>query len=442
MRSIEKATLPIPLRATLRRALPLLLAGAAALASTPGAYAIVGGRVHTLEGPVLGRGSVLVRDGRITAVGADLAVPPDAEVIDAAGLEVSPGFFDALDTLGLQEIGAVKATVDTTDLGECNPQLRAATAVHPESELIPIARAAGVTLTLTVPGLFAKPALPGQAAVLRLRGRNLEDLAVQPAAAMVLNWPTLETRSFDLATFKVVHKPFADVKKEQEKRVQDLDALMDRARHYADAADAGPVDRDLKLEALVPVVRGRQPVLVLAQRSREILQAVDFCRRNHLRMILGGGAEAWKVKTQLKDLAIPVILARTLNLPPNPDDPYDRAMTLPAELQEAGLTVAIGMGDPAFSRQLPQQAGVAAAYGLSQEDALRTITLNPARILGLDADYGSLRAGKVADLVLTAGDPLEVASAVKQVFIQGRPVSLGNRHQELYERYKGSGEVK
>lgn len=239
----------------------LLLTGLPMLASTPGVYAIRGGRVHTLEGPVLEKGTIVIRAGRIAAVGADIAIPADAELIDATGLEVVPGFFDALSQMGLKEIDAVRATVDTTELGGINPQLVAATAVHPASALIPVARAAGITQALSIPGLDGGPTLPGQASVIRLQGRVLAEMSVTPSVAMVLNWPVVETRSFDLMTFKMVNKPYAEAKKEQEKKLQDLTEQLGRARHYALAMEKGQVadyERDLRLEALVPVVQGRQ----------------------------------------------------------------------------------------------------------------------------------------------------------------------------------------
>jgi imidazolonepropionase-like amidohydrolase len=395
--------------------------------------------VHTLEGPVLEGATVLVRDGRITAVGVDLAVPPDAEVLDATGLEVVPGFVDALGVMGLKEIDQVDATVDTTELGDFNPQLRAATAYNPQSELIPVARAAGITSACAAPGPNGGSVLPGKAGVFHLDGRTLAEAALAPSVAMVLDWPEARTRTWDMATCHLNIRPFAEARKEQEHRLQELSVLFGKARHYAlalEGAGSAGVPRDLRLEALVPVVRGRMPLMVAANRARDIRQAIAFCDREHAAMILCGGAEAWQVKDLLKAKGIPVILDRTLNLPPTEDDPYDRAMTLPAELRKAGIPVAIAVAEPSQARQLPQQAGVAAAYGLAREEALEAITLTPARILGLDKDIGSIKAGKLADLVLTDGDPLELRTQVVRVFINGRPVSLENRNHLLFEKFK------
>jgi imidazolonepropionase-like amidohydrolase len=434
----------------------LALAAGLALASPAGAqeklrakthaagktYAIRGVKIVTLAGPAIEKGNIVIRDGRIVAVGADAAIPADAEVLDAAGLEAYPGMFDAVDQIGLEEVGAVAATVDARELGEFNPQLTAATAVHPASAHIPVTRAAGITHVVTAPtvGGFGGGGgvILGQASVINLAGWTLAEMLVRPSAAMVVNWPNFNTRTFDLSTFSFKERPFTEAKKEYERKVQELTNFFEEARHYQQAAAKGSVrnyTRDLKFEAMIPVLEGKLPLLILADRAREIRGAVEFCDKQKVRMILGSGADSLKVVDLLKAKNIPVILGPTLRLSRNEDDPYDKFFTLPSDLQKAGIRFAIASYDLQFVRRLPQQAGNAVAYGLSHDDGVKAITLYPAQILGLDKDLGTLETGKIANIMITDGDPLELRTEVKYLYIGGKPTSTDNKHKELYEKY-------
>lgn len=425
----------------------VLLPGALTSQNKPVAttYAIQGARIYTLAGAPIEKGTIVIRDGKIVAVGADVTVPPGAEVMDASGLEVYPGFFDSIGQLGLNEVSAVSATVDTTELGEYNPQLVAFSAVHPASELIPVARASGVTHANATPGPGGLDGgggggtITGQATAIHLAGWTVEEMLIKRSVGLIVHWPVIQTRSFDFTTFSTKERPFTEVKKEQEKKVVELGELFDRARHYQQAVEKGssqPFERDLKLEALIPVLRGELPVVILAERPREIKSAVEFCEKQKVRMVLAGGAESYKVKDLLRLKKIPVILGPTLELPPNEDDPYDRSFTLPAELHAAGIQFAIASFDSSFSRRLPYQAGNAVAYGLPHDEGLKAITLYPAQIFGLDKQLGTIEAGKIANLIVTTGDPLEIRTEVRFLFINGRPTSTDNKHKQLYEKYR------
>ncbi|HKM90757.1 MAG TPA: amidohydrolase family protein [Candidatus Acidoferrales bacterium] len=405
-------------------------------------YAIRGAKITTLAGPVIEKGNIVMRGGRIVAIGADAAIPADAEVLDAAGLEAYPGMFDAVDQAGLQEVGAVAATVDSHELGEFNPQLVAATAVHPASAHIPVIRAAGITHVVSGPdaGGFGGGGgfILGQASVINLSGWTIGEMLVRKSAAMVVNWPGLNTRTFDFSTFSFKEKPFAEAKKEYDKKVQDLTDFFEEARHYQQAVEKGSAQnyvRDLKFEAMIPVLKGELPLLVLADRAHEIRAAVEFCDKQKVRMILGHGADSLKVKDLLKAHNIPVILGPTMRLSQNEDDPYDKFFTLPSDLQKAGIRFAIASYGLEFVRRLPQQAGNAVAYGLSYDDGLKAITLYPAQILGLDKDLGTLEKGKIANIMITNGDPLEMRTEVKHLYIDGKPTSTDNKHRQLYEKY-------
>jgi imidazolonepropionase-like amidohydrolase len=263
-------------------------------------------------------------------------------------------------------------------------------------------------------------------------------MLLKKSVAMVLDWPEIETQTFDFSTFSRKQKSFADAKQEYEKQVTELTELLERARHYAQAlGHGGPGDfqRDVKLDALVPVTRGELPVLVFADKARDIRNAVEFCDKQKLKMILAGGAEAYQVKDLLRSKSIPVILGPTLTLPREEDDPYDRLLTQPAELATAGVKFAFGSFDNSFARRLGQQAANAVAYGLPYDEALKAVTLYPAQIFGLADQVGSLESGKIANVIVTNGDPLELTTEVRYLFIKGQLTSLDNKHKALYEKY-------
>ena len=255
---------------------------------------------------------------------------------------------------------------------------------------------------------------------------------------MVISWPTIETRSFDFTTFSRKDKPYTEAKQDYEKQVNELTEYLDRARHYAQAmGHGGPADyqRDLKLEAMAPVIRGQLPVLVFADRARDIRNAIEFCDKQKLKMILAGGAEAYKVKDLLRSKGIPVVLRPTLTLPIDEDDAYDRLLSQPAELAAAGVKFAIGSFDNSFARRLGQQAANSVAYGLPYDEALKAVTIYPAEIFGVADQVGTLETGKLANIIVTNGDPLEITTDVKFLFIKGQQTSMDNRHQRLYEKY-------
>ena len=420
------------------------LPGIANAQSQSTAIAITHAKIFTLAGSTIEDGTLIIRDGKIASVGAGLDIPPGAKVIDAKGLQVYPGLFDSITQMGLREIGAVSATVDSTETGSYNPDVVAATAVSPSSEHIPVTRAAGITEVLAVPGSGGFDSggsggvLGGQASAIHLAGWTVDEMLIKKSAAMVLNWPEIETRTFDFATFSRKEKPFSEAKQEYDKQVNELTDYVERARHYAqvmEKSSPAKFDRDMKLEALVPVVRGELPLLIFADRTREIRNAVEFCDKQRLRMILAGGSEAYKVKDLLRSKGVPVILRPMLTLPLDEDDPYDRLLSQPAELAAAGVKFGFASFDNSFARRLGQNAANAVAYGLPYEEALKAVTIYPARIFGLDDQIGTLEQGKLANLIVTNGDPLELTTDVRYLFIKGQLTSTDNKHKALYEKY-------
>jgi len=415
-----------------------------AQAQPPSVYAITHAKIFTLAGSPIEDGTLVIRDGKIAAVGPSVEVPAGAQVIDAKGLQVYPGLFDSITQMGLSEIGAVNATVDTTETGNYNPDVVAATAISPSSEHIPVTRASGITEVLAVPssGGFdsggGRGTLGGQASAIHLAGWTIDEMLIKKSAAMVLNFPEIQTQTFDFSNFSRKEKPFTEAKQEYDRQINELTDWTDRARHYAQAMEKGSVskyDSDLKLEALAPVVRGELPVLVFADHARDIRNAVEFCDKQKLKMILAGGEEAFKVKDLLRSKDVPVILRPVLSLPEEEDDPYDRELSQPAELAAAGVKIAIASFDNSFARRLGQNAANAVAYGLPYDQALRAVTINPAQVFGLGSQIGTLELGKIANVIVTNGDPLELTTDVKYLFIKGQLTSTENKHHRLYEKY-------
>ncbi len=418
---------------------------AAAQTSTSGVYAIKGAKIYTLAGPPIENGTLIIQDGKIAAVSANAAIPDGAQVIDGSGLEVYPGMFDAVTQMGLEEVSAVKATIDTVETGEFNPDVTAATAFNADSAHVDVTRAAGITEVLTVPGSLGGgfggggggSVIGGNASAVNLGGWNINDMVIESHAAMELTWPSISSGSFDLTTFTFRRLPFDEAKKQYQKKIDGLSDLLEKARHYAQAMQSGAEDfpQDLKLAALVPVVQGKEPVLVIANSERDIRNAVEFCEQQKLRMILGGGDEAWKTIDLLKKDNVPVIIGPVLSMAQSEDEPYDADYAMAGQLYSAGIKIAFGSFNTSFSRRLPQYAGVSVGYGLPREEALKAVTVNAAQMFGID-DLGTLEPGKVANVVVTDGDLLELGTHVKYLFIKGQLTSLDNKQLDLYNRFR------
>ncbi len=412
--------------------------------SSSGVYAIKNAKIYTLAGPPIENGTLIIQDGKIAAAGANVTIPDGAQVIDASGLEVYPGMFDAVTQMGLEEVSAVKATMDTVETGEFNPDVTAATAFNADSAHVDVTRAAGITEVLTVPGSLGGgfgggggSVIGGNASAVNLGGWNINDMVIERHAAMELTWPSISSGSFDLTTFTFRRLPFDEAKKQYQKKIDSLSDLLEKARHYAQAMQSGAADfpQDLKLAALVPVVQGKEPVLVIANSDRDIRNAVEFCEQQKLHMILGGGDEAWKTIDLLKKDNVPVIIGPVLSMAQSEDEPYDADYAMAGQLYAAGIKIAFGSFNTSFSRRLPQYAGVSVGYGLPREEALKAVTVNAAQMLGID-DLGTLEPGNVANVVVTDGDLLELRTHVKYLFIKGQLTSLDNKQLDLYNRFR------
>ena len=419
---------------------------AAPLAAQP-ALVLEGGTVHSLAGEAM-VGRVIVADGLIQAVGPEVASPAGATRIDISGLHVYPGIFDALSTIGLVEVSAVAATVDSTEIGAYNPHLMATTAIHPASEVIPVTRANGITHTVAAPNSGGDGVIAGQAALIHLDGWTIEEMAIEPSVAMVIRWPEIRTRIFDPLTFSRRTVPFTEAEEAAEETLAGLLDWLDAARHYRQAAKSERTEINLELAALAKILDRGQKVILIVDSARGIKAAIDFAEKQGLDAILAGGREAWKVKKLLAEKDVPVLLGRTQSLPTNDDDPYDRTFRSAAELAAAGVRFAFASGaggsggppGPHFARRLPYESATAAAFGLPREEAFKAITRYPAEIFGVGDKLGTVEAGKIANLIVTDGDPLEITTQIRHVIVAGRVSSSANHHLALYERYRARPE--
>jgi imidazolonepropionase-like amidohydrolase len=310
--------------------------------------------------------------------------------------------------------------------------LRALIAVNPESEHIAVTRANGITSVMTLPqgGIIS-----GQGALIHLDGWTWEEMNVKGDAVVRLNFPVIAASSGEF--FNQRATPYSEAKKRYDEELEKLRLFFEDARRYEKAKTAAGAgfQVDPKLEAMLPVLAGRRPILVVAQRERAVLDAIAFARRERVRIILGEVREPGKALAEIVKDKIPVILGETHTLPIEEDAAYDSQYTLPAELHKAGVKFAFGSFDNQFARNIPYQAAAAVAFGLPKEVALKALTVNAAEIWGLGNQLGTIQEGKIADLILTDGDPLETKTQVRNMFIQGRAVSLESKHTRLNEKY-------
>jgi imidazolonepropionase-like amidohydrolase len=395
--------------------------------------AIKGATIHPVSGPEIASGTIVFENGKITAIGADAAVPNGAELIDGSGKHVYPGLINANTVLGLVEIGAVRATVDVEETGALNPNVRSITSVNPDSELIPVACAAGVLTALSVPegGIIS-----GQSVVLRLDGWTPEEMTVLSPAAMHLRWPNLTIDRRPRA-----RKSVKDQQKEMEKAQKQIRDAFQIARAYWQARKNPSPDfkSDLRWEALMPVFDGKVPLFVHASTLAQIQAALAWAKEMQLKFVLVDGDDAWRVAPQLKESDVAVILGPSTSLPPRRDEDYDSNWNNAAKLQQAGVRFCIasnGRGAETNERNVGYEAGLAAGYGLPKDEALKAVTIYPAQILGVADRLGSLETGKAATLILTNGDPLDFPTQVEAAFIDGRKIDLSNRQTRLRDKYR------
>ena len=401
--------------------------------SQSGPVALRGGTIHTVTNGVIENGTILFDNGVISAIGTDVQIPAGTRVVDVSGKHIYPGLIDAYSTVGISEIGAVGVSSDVNELGDFNPNVRADVAVNAESRHIGTSRSAGVLVTLTTPdgGLIS-----GMSSAMSLEGWDWEEMSMKSAAALNVNWPNPNPggrgRGGRGGRGGVQAPP--PTYGEQVKQLKDFFA---EARAYRDATAAGEeVRTDSRYAAMIPVLDGEIPVVVSADGAAQINDAITWAQEEGVRLVIRGGGDAVHVADRLVANDIPVILTSTMAAPGRDYEGYDGAYGMPARLYEAGVKFAISGGSGTlYTNRLPWEAGVAVAFGLPEEEALKAVTINAAEFMGINDQVGSLEVGKQATLLITTGTPLDMTSDIEQTYIQGREIDMMDIQKFFFEKY-------
>lgn len=400
-----------------------------------GKYALTGATIHTVTNGTLPNGVVLIDRETIVFVGENVKPTADYTVLDYSGKHIYPGLIDAGTALGLVEISAVPVTVDNAEIGVFNPNMRAFTAINPNSPTIPVNRVEGVATVISAP---TSGVISGTATLIDLIGYSPDSMAVRADAAMVMNWPAGGRRGWwDSRTDE-------QIKEQTEAMHKEMRETWNKAKFYhtmMSAYEASPSgktkpDRDIQMEAMRPVFSGTLPVMITVNREADILAALNWVEENpDVRFIFSEVAEGWRVAEQIAAAKVPVIVGPVLSTPTRDYDHYLRPYQNPGILAKAGVLVALRTGQNENVRNLPFQAGYAATYGMGVEEALKTVTINPARIFGVEDRLGSIEVGKQANLVVANGDVLETVTTIEQMFIRGRKIPMTSRQEQLYRQF-------
>ena len=414
-------------------ALPLLLIG-----GTPTLY-----RAKKIQAtPTLSYqpGEILVKDGKIQKIGKSIQVPKECKIIEWKDSEIYPGLISPGSSLGLAEINALRPTRDFSEVGTHTPEIKAWVAVNPDSELIPVARANGITHSLIIPmgGMIS-----GTSGLLVLKGWGIEEMTIRKKVALHLWWPG-HGLSIPQSSDHHESKPksIEDQVKEREQRIKEIDEFFDQANAYKDAKTSK--DKSFQIipswEAMLPVIERQIPIMVHANELRQIKSVVQWAKKRSFQIILSGARDSWKVADLLAEEKIPVIYRHLFSAPMHRHSPHDQQFRAPGIL--AGSRVALSIGLPlggwsaANQRNLPYHAAHGVAYGLSREKALASITIEPAKACGVAEQLGTLENGKDATFISTSGDLLDLRTSVLKMIIQGKEVSLESRHTRLNARYQ------
>ena len=396
--------------------------------------------IHTADQVSIKDGQMLVKDGQILEVGTNIKHPRGARNVDLGKLQLYPGLIAAATSLGLTEINAVRATQDTTEVGDFTPDVEAWVSVNPDSELIPVARANGFTHVLVAP---MGGVVNGTSGLIKTSGWGVEDMTVKARAALHIWWPTLSinTRPKESLRDPDKYKSPKDQARQREKKLKEIDRFFDQAEAYAKARKA---DKQLEIipawEAMLPAVNGKHPIMIHANYERQITSALKWAGKRGYKIIIASGLDAWRVADQLAKKKVPVILDNVFRLPQRDTDGHDANFKAAGILNKAGVKVAhsVRMGNWGATeiRNIVYAAARSMAYGLPRDDALKSITLNPAQILGVGKTLGSLTPGKEATFIAVDGDIFDIRSNVKHMWVKGKEVSLQSRHTRLYEKYR------
>lgn len=394
--------------------------------ATKGTFALTNATINTVTKGVV-QGTLVIQDGKIAAIGANVTIPAGAQTIDCSGKFIYPGFIDGGTQLGLSEVGSVSLTQDFNEVGEFTPQMQALTAVNPNGAAIAVTRVEGVTTVLTMPsgGIF-----PGTAALINLVGYT-PDQMYAGFKGLIMDFPAVRRRRFG------DNRTPEELKKEEEKQLKELNAVWDEAELYAKIkADGGETEYNPAMEALLPVIKGEMALLIEVNQYNTIEAAIKWVQERKVKnAVFTGVAEGWRVADKIAAAKIPVITGPVIAIPTRGTDRYDKAYANAGLLQKAGVKVALRTSETENVRNLPYNAGYAVAYGMDKDAALRAVTITPAEIFGVDKNLGSLEVGKSATLFICTGDPFETKTQVTNVFIDGWDIPMESRHTQLYEEF-------
>jgi imidazolonepropionase-like amidohydrolase len=405
----------------------------------PQSQAVVlrGATIHTVTNGTITNGSIVLDGGKIVAIGQNVEVPRGARIVDVTGKHIYPGLIDAYSTVGITEIGAVEVSNDITELGDFNPNVRAEVAVNAESRHIGTTRSAGVLVAFSTPG---GGVISGLSSAMSLEGWTWEEMSLEGAAALNVNWPDPNARPRRFGGGGppgAAGGPPRPAPKTYAEQVQELKDFFAEARAYRDAVAANQQPRtNSRYAAMIPALNGDIPVVVAADGVAQINDALTWGKEEGLRLVIRGGRDAIHVADRLKAENVPVILTATMAAPGRQHEGYDGAYSTPAQLHAAGVKFAISGGDGGlYSNRLPWEAGVAVAFGLPEDEAMKAVTINAAEMLGISDRVGSLEVGKQATLLITTGTPLDMTSNIEQAYIQGREIDMNDIQKHFFTKY-------
>ncbi len=415
------ACLPLPASAQVRMTVP----------PQSERIALRGATIHTVTNGVIENGTIVFNNGVITAIGADVEIPAGTRVVDVSGKHIYPGLIDAYSTVGIAEIGAVDMSNDVNEVGDFNPNVHADVAVNAESRHIGTSRSQGVLTTLTTPG---GGLISGMSSAMALEGWSWEEMTMESAAALNVNWPNPNPRARRFGGFGGQDDANPPT---YEERVQQLKNYFAEARAYRDAVAAGErVRSDARYMSMIPALNREIPVVVSADGAAQINDAITWAKEENLRLVIRGGDDAIHVADRLVAEDVPVILTSTMDAPGRDDEGYDEAYRRAAKLYEAGVKFAISGGAGSlYTDRLPYEAGVAVAFGLPEEEAIKAVTINAAELMGLEDRIGSLETGKQATLLITTGTPINMTSDIEQAYIQGRELDMNDIQKHFFMKY-------
>ena len=397
-----------------------------------------GGILHTVSTDIFEGYDILFSKGKIVRIEKNIMASPETDVYDVFGKHIIPGYIAPITRIGLVEIGLVKQTRDFSERGSFNPNVKANVSYNPDSDLIPITRSNGVLVVNSVP---AGGRISGQSSVMMLDGWTWEQATLKHPSGLHINWPSMR-----INYGANVKKSEKQQKEEIQKSIRDLDHMVRDVRAYFQRIKqrsriAGERQKsDLRLESMIPFVVEKKKIFIHADEARQIKSAVEWAKKNDLKIIIVGGSDSWRLTDLLVKNNIPVVIDQVEKIPTRRFEPIHLPYKLPFLLKQAGvqfcLNTIIGYPHDGNIRNLPNEAMRAAAYGLSKSEALRSITLSTAEILGVDDMIGSLDIGKDATFFISETPPMEMNPKILMAFIQGKEVDLNNHQKMLYKKYQ------